>query len=32
MAEINRMDTENNKATLEEVYVIALAESDGEFD
>ena len=26
------MDTENNKATLEEVYVIALAESDGEFD
>ena len=32
MAEVNRMDTENNKATLEEVYVIALAESDGEFD
>ena len=26
------MDAENNKTTLEEVYVIALAESDGEFD
>ena len=26
------MDAENNKATLEKVYVIALAESDGEFD
>lgn len=26
------MDTEDNKATLEEVYVIALAGSDGEFD
>jgi len=26
------MDTESNQATLEEVYVIALAESDGEFD
>ena len=32
MATINSMDTENNKATLQEVYVIALAESDGEFD
>ncbi|THV60738.1 hypothetical protein [Chryseobacterium candidae] len=32
MAEINGMDTESNQATLEEVYVIALAESDGEFD
>lgn len=32
MAEINRMDTENNKTTLEEVYVIALADNDGEFD
>ena len=26
------MDTENNKATLQEVYVIALADNDGEFD
>lgn len=26
------MDAENNKTTLEEVYVIALAENDGEFD
>ena len=32
MATINSMDAENNKATLQEVYVIALAESDGEFD
>jgi len=32
MEPINRMDTENNKTTLQEVYVIALAESDGEFD
>ena len=32
MATINSMDEENNKATLQEVYVIALAESDGEFD
>lgn len=32
MATIIGMDTENNKATLEEVYVIALAENDGEFD
>ena len=32
MATINSMDAENNKATLEEVYVIALAENDGEFD
>ena len=32
MATINGMDAENNKTTLEEVYVIALAESDGEFD
>ena len=32
MATINSMDTENNKATLQEVYVIALAENDGEFD
>lgn len=32
MAEIIGMDTESNQATLEEVYVIALAESDGEFD
>ncbi len=32
MAEINRMDTEKNKATLQEVYVIALAENDGEFE
>ena len=26
------MDAQNNKATLQEVYVIALAENDGEFD
>ncbi|MBB4807104.1 hypothetical protein HNP38_002408 [Chryseobacterium defluvii] len=26
------MDTENNKATLQEVFVIALAGTDGEFD
>lgn len=26
------MDAENNRATLQEVYVIALADSDGEFD
>lgn len=26
------MDTENNNTTLQEVYVIALAESDEEFD
>ena len=32
MATIIGMDAENNKATLEEVYVIALAENDGEFD
>ncbi len=32
MATIIGMDAENNKATLEKVYVIALAESDGEFD
>ena len=32
MATINSMDAENNKTTLEEVYVIALAENDGEFD
>lgn len=32
MESINRMDTENNKATLQEVYVIALADNDGEFD
>ena len=32
MATIIGMDTENNNATLQEVYVIALAESDGEFD
>ena len=32
MATINGMDAENNKTTLEEVYVIALAENDGEFD
>ena len=32
MATINSMDAQNNKATLQEVYVIALAENDGEFD
>ena len=32
MATIIGMDAENNKATLEKVYVIALAENDGEFD
>ena len=32
MATIIGMDAENNKTTLQEVYVIALAESDGEFD
>ena len=32
MAKINSKDAENNKTTLEEVYVIALAENDGEFD
>lgn len=32
MAKINDIETENNQATLQEVYVIALAESDGEFD
>ena len=32
MAKINSKDAENNKTTLQEVYVIALAESDGEFD
>ena len=32
MATIIGMDAENNKATLEEVYVIALSENDGEFD
>ena len=32
MATINGMNAENNKATLQEVYVIALAENDGEFD
>ena len=32
MATINGMDAENNKTTLEEVYVIALADNDGEFD
>jgi hypothetical protein len=32
MATINSMDAENNKATLQEVYVIALADNDGEFD
>ena len=32
MATIIGMDTENNNATLQEVYVIALAGNDGEFD
>ena len=32
MATIIDMDTENNNTTLQEVYVIALAESDEEFD
>ena len=32
MATIIGMDAENNKTTLQEVYVIALAGNDGEFD
>ena len=32
MATIIGMDTENNNTTLQEVFVIALADSDGEFD
>lgn len=32
MATINSMETENTQATLEEVYVIALADNNGEFD
>ena len=32
MAKINDIETENNQATLQEVYVIALADNDGEFD
>lgn len=32
MESINRIGTENNKATLQEVFVIALAGNDGEFD